>query len=244
MALPLTLVLLPGLDGTEVFFRPLLRALPPWIHPHVVCFPATAPADYPRLLSVVSKALKGISQYHVLGWSFSGPLALMLAAAQPESVQGVILVSTFLRPPRPQYVRLRFAAVTPMIWAIRAGRRLPLWLTQRSGCELWRDKCETWRRVNTRMVAGRIRAVLAVDAREQLRTCPRPVLCLAGRHDRVVPYRNVQDIVRTRPSIRVHMMEGNHFALYTNPTSAAQVIGGFMNVHHPSPPDQQEEGAL
>ena len=35
----MTLVLLPGLDGTEVFFKPLLASLPHWIHPRVVCLP-------------------------------------------------------------------------------------------------------------------------------------------------------------------------------------------------------------
>ena len=38
-AKPKTLVLLPGLDGTEVFFRPLLASLPEWVRPHVVSFP-------------------------------------------------------------------------------------------------------------------------------------------------------------------------------------------------------------
>jgi hypothetical protein len=32
-AKPETLVLLPGLDGTEVFFRPLLASLPEWVRP-------------------------------------------------------------------------------------------------------------------------------------------------------------------------------------------------------------------
>ena len=233
MSSPMTLVLLPGLDGTDVFFRPLLRALSPQIHPHVVCFPSMAATDYPHLLPIVSHALRRVPQYHVLGWSFSGPLALMLANAHPSHVQGVILVSTFVRPPRPQYAHLRFAAVTPMIWAIRAGRRLPLWLATRSASDLWRDKCETWSRVNTREVAGRIKALLTVDARDHLRTCPRPVLCLAGRHDHVVPYRNVQEIVRVRPSTRVQIIEGNHFALYTNPTSVAQAIGEFMGIQDP-----------
>lgn len=44
MSIPATLILLPGLDGTEVFFRPLLAWLPKWITPMVVQFP-TAGAD-------------------------------------------------------------------------------------------------------------------------------------------------------------------------------------------------------
>lgn len=43
---PATLILLPGLDGTDVFFRPLLAALPQWISPIVVQYP---PAGVNRL---------------------------------------------------------------------------------------------------------------------------------------------------------------------------------------------------
>ena len=67
---PATLILLPGLDGTEVFFRPLLAWLPKWMTPMVV-------------------------QFH--------PPALMLAAAEPGQIEGVILASSFVRPPRTTY---------------------------------------------------------------------------------------------------------------------------------------------
>jgi hypothetical protein len=41
-----TLVLLPGLDGTEIFFRPLLAALPTWVKPLVVYGIMTIPIDH------------------------------------------------------------------------------------------------------------------------------------------------------------------------------------------------------
>jgi len=78
------------------------------------------------------------------------------------------------------------------------------------------------------MVAARIRTLLNVDAREHLRSCPHPVLCIAGSHDGVVPLRNVEEIVRVRPSVRVRTIEGRHFAIYTNPTAAANAITEFM----------------
>ncbi|MCS6897224.1 MAG: alpha/beta hydrolase, partial [Nitrospira sp.] len=92
---PATLVLLPGLDGTDVFFRPLLATLPVWIKPTVVQFPTVGANDYPDLLRFVRLTLAERLSYYVLGWSFAGPLALMLAAAEPNRVRGVILASTF-----------------------------------------------------------------------------------------------------------------------------------------------------
>jgi pimeloyl-ACP methyl ester carboxylesterase len=228
MPSPITLVLLPGLDGTDVFFRPLLASLPEWITPHVVQFPQSGANRYSDLLGIVRGEVSQYSSFYVLGSSFSGPLALMLVATEPERVLGVILSTTFVRPPRPIYARLRFAAVAPMIWAIRACRRIPVWLFQGPTDQFRRDTAETWTRVTAGMVAGRIRALLNIDARELLRTCPRPVLCIAGSDDGVVPRQNVEEIVVVRPSVQVRTIEGRHFAIYTNPTAAVAAITEFM----------------
>jgi pimeloyl-ACP methyl ester carboxylesterase len=223
-----TLVLLPGLDGTEVFFKPLLASLPSWVHSHVVCFPPTGASKYAELLAIVREAVSEISNFFVLGSSFGGPLALMLAEAEPYKVKGVILATTFVSPPRQIYARMRFTAITPTIWMLRACRRIPVWLARGPTDQLRLDKAETWRRVSAGIVAARIRALLNVDARELLKDCPVPVLCLAGNGDGVVPERNVEEIVRVRPSVSVQIIQGGHFALYTNATGAASAITEFM----------------
>ena len=152
----------------------------------------------------------------------------MLAAAEPGKIQGVILASSFVRPPRTIYARLRWGAVAPTIWMIRACRRIPVWLSRKPNDRLRKDKTETWKRVKASMVAARIRALLQVDARELLKDCPAPVLCLAGRDDGIVPHSNVKEIACVRPSAQVRMIDGQHFALYTNPTAAVAAITEFM----------------
>jgi len=224
---PPTLVLLPGLDGTEVFFRPLLASLPKWVRSHVMCFPPGA-NDYEDLLAIVREEVSAIPSFYILGLSFGGPLALMLAEAEPEKVKGVILATTFVSPPRRIYVQMRFTAVTPTIWLLRACRRIPVWLSRGSTDQLRLDKAETWRRVSARIVAARIRALLKVDAQKLLRNCRTPVLCIAGSNDGVVPQHNVEEIVRVRPSVYVRIIEGRHFAMYTNPKAAADAITEFM----------------
>jgi hypothetical protein len=54
------------------------------------------------------------------------------------------------------------------------------------------------------------------------------VLCIAGSNDGVVPWRNVEEIVRVRPSVSVRRIKGRHFAIYTNPTAAMEAIIAFM----------------
>ena len=77
------------------------------------------------------------------------------------------------------------------------------------------------------VLAKRVRAILSLDAREHLRRCS-PVLYIAGSHDEVVPRHNVEGIVCVRPSVHVRTIEGRHFAMYTNPKGAADVITEFI----------------
>ena len=223
-----TLLLLPGLDGTEIFFQPLLRALPESVHPVVVRYRTTGERGYGELLDVIRRATDGIPEYFVLGWSFSGPLALMLAVAEPERGRGVILSATFVRPPHSWLRWTGFALVGPVVWSWRVLRRLPLWLV-RPRSDPWRSAtAQTWNRIPAGVLARRLRMIAGVDARLALRACRAPVLHLASSHDAVVPRHNVDEIRFERPSVQVAMIEGRHLAMYTNPQPAALAIVKFM----------------
>ena len=141
-----TLVLLPGLDGTEVFFKPLLAALPKWIKPVVVTYPTSGANHYSDLLTVVQAAVEDSKEFYVLGWSFSGPLALMLAAKERSKVRGVILCASFIRPPLPGLSWLRFAITSPVVHCVRLMRRTTvavLTTAQRIYCAATRQ--QRWR---------------------------------------------------------------------------------------------------
>jgi pimeloyl-ACP methyl ester carboxylesterase len=227
-----TLVLLPGLDGTEIFFQPLLASLPGSVRPLVVNYPQVGRNGYAELLAIVRSAVAEIPECYVLGWSFSGPLALMLATAEPNKVRGVILSATFLRLPRHLLLRLKFALVGPVVWLWRAARRLPLWMLRPRTDPFRRAKSQTWTRVPAGVVAARLRAILEVDARDSLRGCSQPVLNIASSRDEIVPRRNVDEIIRVRPSVKVVTIAGRHLAMYTNPQSATQAIAKFIDEAH------------
>jgi len=220
---PTTLVLLPGLDGTDVFFRPLLRMLPRWVTPIVVRYPPEGANDYEHLLEVAREAVCDLGDYWLLGWSFSGPLAIELARQHGQRVRGVILCSSFVRAPYPILRWCRFAAVGGVLWSIRVARRVPAFLSgRRRG--VWRDKSETWATVSAGTLARRVRALLSVDVSETLRGCETPIVYLASSRDLIVPRRNVEEVARHKPSTRVIVIDGPHMALYTNPQHAANAI--------------------
>jgi pimeloyl-ACP methyl ester carboxylesterase len=224
----ISLVLLPGIDGTDVFFAPLLAALPPWIACRVVTYPPRGGNSYADLLPRVEASARDAGDFFVLGWSFSGPLALMLAAAEPQRVRSVILSASFVRPPHPDLARLRFALIGPAIWLWRAARRLPLWLLRPRSDPFRQAKSQTWRRIGARALAKRVREVMRVDAREALRACRQPVLYIAASRDGIVPRRCLDEILGVRPSVKVVTIEGEHFAMYANPKPAAEAIVAFI----------------
>lgn len=223
-----TLVLLPGLDGTDAMFAPLLDALPPWIRPVVVTYPTTGPNDYADLVPLVQRVVAGTPRFHLLGWSFGGPLAMMTAGANPEAVRGVILCASFARAPRPDLAPWRFAFRPPVVATIRALRRAPALLGGYPTDGMRRARAETWRRVGSGVLSSRARAAFAVDARPHLASCTAPVLYVASSRDRVVPAHNIDDVRAVAQHCEVVTIDGPHLALVTNPGPAAAHIAEFI----------------
>lgn len=226
-----TLVLLPGLDGTEIFFGPLLAQLPPWIDPVVVTYPPTGPNDYDDLAPIVIEAVGKLKEFAVLGWSFGGPLALMVAARMPSRVSAVLLCSTFVTPPHPALVPFRFAMTAPVIAAVRALRRTRLLVPGWASAEMRKAKRMTWRRVNSRVLATRARAAMDVDARRLLAGCRSRVLYLVSTHDEVISRKNLDEVLAHAPQTEIAEIEGPHLALFTNPVQSAGRIAEFLQRH-------------
>lgn len=111
------LLLLSGMDGTGRLFGPLLRALPSSLSPVVGAYPADRPYGYAELLPLVEAAAPAGAEYVVVGESFSGLLALMLAAQRPPGLRGIVLCESFVRSPPNRIDRRRHedksARITP-----------------------------------------------------------------------------------------------------------------------------------
>ncbi len=91
---------MPGLDGTGELFEPFVQALPTTLHPLVMRYPTDEVLDYVALLKRVLPQLPQ-EPYIMLGESFSGPLAILLAHRVPHRPAGLIFCATFASSPRP-----------------------------------------------------------------------------------------------------------------------------------------------
>jgi pimeloyl-ACP methyl ester carboxylesterase len=225
-----TLVLLPGLDGTDVFFRPLMERLPATIRPLPVTYPDAGLHDYRDLFDFASRVLATIPRCVVLATSFSGPLAVMLAAAEPRKVQGLILAATFASSPSGPLTRLRFVIRTPLVALLRFARRLPTWIRCPPQDALRIAKRETWSRVSSYGLAGRARAALGADACETLRRCDQPLLCVTYDRDAVVPSSCADDIQRHCMHARRVTLPGGHLAMFSDPGPLSAEIVRFVEI--------------
>jgi pimeloyl-ACP methyl ester carboxylesterase len=102
-----SLVLLPGLDGTGLLFKPFIDALNGRAQTQVVSYPVDQTLGYTELEDLVRAALPKTGSFVVLGESFSGPIAIRIAADPPEGMVGVILCVTFARNPQPLLAWMR-----------------------------------------------------------------------------------------------------------------------------------------
>ncbi len=222
-----TLVLLPGMDGTGDLFVPLIAALDPSLTPEIVRYP-DVPLDYAGHVAVARERLPNDAPYVLLGESFSGPVAITLAASAPPRLLGVVLCASFVRRPR-----IALQVLRPLVGFVHP-RMVPapiaeLALMGRYATpELRRAHSDCLRTVSRRTLSARLEAVADVDVTETLAGLRLPLLYLRGREDRVVPASAMRLFMRHAPSARVLDIEGPHFLLQTKPRESAAALLEFV----------------
>jgi pimeloyl-ACP methyl ester carboxylesterase len=225
----IALVLLPGLHGNDVQFRPLLAHLPQHIRPITVNYPLDQTLDYAQLLPLVMAALPPEMPFVLLGESFSGPLAIMAAATRPTGLRGVILCATFVRNPlwlRPSWLRV-FAHGYTFYFFAKLTRVSAIFL----GCGSPETRAlydEARVGLKPAVLAHRVRAVLRVDVRRELAACAVPILYLRADRDRLVRRHNLAEISQIRPDVQSSSVEAPHMVLQIEPAAAAAAISEFL----------------
>ncbi len=215
------LVLLPGLDGSGRLFGPFIDSVSDLLEPTPLAYPPDRRWGYDDLLPFVIARLPPGSSI-VLGESFSGPLAVMLAAAAPGRVAAVVLVSSFTHLPVPR----AFATLARWAPAARSPAGVIEFVLTSSGTPLaMRDELlRQVRSLSPRLVERRLRAVFETDTAAMLADLACPVLAIHGRGDRLVPlWWAKRDLGRHR-TVAFRVVEGPHMLLQTSPGAVAAVL--------------------
>jgi len=223
-----TLVLLPGMDGTGQLFAPFLAALGCEIDVKVVRYPNREPLGYAEL-EAVARAVLPEGPFVLLGESFSGPIAIALAASGSPHLKGLVLCCSFARNPRPLFSGLRSLVGVLPVAAAPIGVLSRLLLGRFETPELRAAFGKALEQVSPAALRARLRSVLTFDVSAQLRASTVPTLYLQATCDRVVPAAASQLVSNLKPSTRVVQFDAPHFLLQAASVEAARVVGEFVH---------------
>ena len=224
----MTLVLLPGMDGTGALFEPFIALLGSRFNVKVVHYPTTEPMGYPELEAVARAALPIEGPFVILGESFSGPIAISLAKSYSSQLKGLILCCSFVRNPYPLFSNLKsLVGMLPITIAPKSV--LSYFLLGPFATDALRIALfHAIAQVSPSAFRARLSAVLTVDVSGKFSSLDVPVLYLRASRDRVVPRGASELIARLNPRTNIVQIEAPHFLLQTAPTASAQVVGAFV----------------
>ncbi|MGH6708224.1 MAG: alpha/beta fold hydrolase [Bradyrhizobium sp.] len=203
--------------------------------PHVISFPRDA-NDYGALETYVLRSLPQGQPFVILAESFSGPLALRIAARGHPHLVAVILVASFKSRPVAWIPSFARHIVHPFIFRLPGqilvmrrflfGSSAPVALIVRT--------IDCLKSIDPAVLAGRIKATLSVDATEAFIRCPVPVLYLGGTQDRLITPQTAERLKSLRRDLECVMLDAPHFLLQRAPAAAAKAVTEFLERLNPA----------
>lgn len=226
------LVVLPGLDGTARLlagFADAARAAG-FARVATVAYPTDRTLGYRDLTALARDALPRDEAFVLLGESFSGPIAIALAADPPPNLRGLVLSTTFAKAPVPVPAPLaalaalaRIAPVRTLPTAALSFALLGRWATPALRREL-RDALDT---VAPAVLRARAEAAMRVDVRDRLARIRMPALCLRATGDRLLRPGAHRALCAGLADAREVAIDGPHLLLQTRAPAAVDAIARF-----------------
>jgi len=223
----ITIVLLPGLNGTEGLFKAFIEANTSGFDVLTISYPTHKELSYKSLTSFVLSKLDSINNSYILmGESFSGPLSIFISHQKPSGLIATILVATFVTAPNFKVGRflpwnIGFKLIQPLY-------SLRLMFSKTHNASFIKSISTELQKVSPNVLAGRIQSIFAVDAQSQLKDCKLPMMYFRGKNDFIVPRKNLDKMLSIKPDIKVVEFDTQHFLLQSAPKEAWQAITTFV----------------
>jgi pimeloyl-ACP methyl ester carboxylesterase len=232
----LKLVLLPGMDGTGELFSEFSAALAGEFETATVRYPTEQCLSYSELEGFVRAVCPTSGPFVLLAESYSTPPAIKYAASNPKNLEGLIICAGFASSPMRGWRRFLAKLLAPIMFYIPLPNlAAKLWLTgpdaPPSLVELVRTAVSS---VKPKVLARRLRDVLACEVRPEMGQVTVPVLYLQAKRDRLVSASCFHDLRQIRPQMAVVALEGPHLLLQREPDKAAEAVVQFVRSLRPS----------
>lgn len=224
------LVVLPGLDGTATMHSPFADAVgAAFDSVAVISYPPDQALDYAALETLVRADLPSGAPFVLLGESFSGPIALSIAANPPRNLIGLVLSTTFAESPAPLFSPFasftRLAPVRALPLSLLSWWLLGRWTTPQLEAAL-RGALLT---VTPAVLRFRAATALRAKALVNCRAISVPVLYLRATNDRLLSQRAARQIASAIPHCTTVDITGPHLLLQAAPQACARAVSEFAS---------------
>lgn len=223
--------ILPGLDGTTRMLRGFMPAVrQSFASVEAVAYPTDVVLDYRELETMARDVLPRHAPFVLLGESFSGPIAISIAADPPPNLIGLVLSTTFARAPVPllsPFASLtRFAPVRALPTAVLSAVLLGRWSTPALRLELEKALGE----VAPGVLRARAATAMRIDITDRLARIAVPTLSLMANHDRLLRAGAGRQLVDNIADVRQIAFDGPHLLLQTRTDECAEAIAHFASI--------------
>ena len=224
------ILLLPGMDGSGELLREFVGALPVGVETTVVHYPGDHVLTYAELEELVRAAIPVGEEFVLLAESYSTPLAIRVAAKQPEGLRALVLCSGFASSPVRGWLRdvammlplrtLRVVFPETMVRWLMVGWDAPQALVSVVASEV------DW--VEPHVLAARVREVLSCNVDAELAKVAVPIQYLRAAEDRLVAVECLEEILMIQPGTAVTVLDGPHLLLQREPVASAARVVEFL----------------
>ncbi|CAK8713820.1 Pimeloyl-ACP methyl ester carboxylesterase [Candidatus Electrothrix laxa] len=230
------IILLPGMDGTGILFRPFVQELAQHISEdifqkitvQVISYPCDQKLSYGELIDYVRSRLPAEEEVILVAESFSGPIGYALAAEQPNMIQAVIFVATFLSPPK-GLVWMMPSHLMALVMKIP----LPAFLLKQILFEqnvtdetviLFKDAL---RKVKRTVLATRMDEITNLHLEKQVLEIP--CSYIRAKNDRLISGSHVDEFRSIAPQLTVSEISGPHFIMQARHRECVQVALKYID---------------
>lgn len=220
------LLLLPGLNGSNRLFAPLLACLPSDLTVECLELPGHGAQDYPSLADALQPRL-GSEPFVLLGESFSGPLARELAQRSPAGLKGVVFAATFASRPNLLLGLLRLTPLPPPALLARSALIRRFCVGAEASPELVTLIADEIRRMPAALVRARLKVLSELS--EPGAALSSPCLSLIPTNDRLVSRSARTGVAHGCANFRTKEIAGPHFLLQSRAEQCAEAIVEFLN---------------
>lgn len=216
------LILLPGMDGTGLLFKPFLDIFTQEVETEIISYPCDEKLSYLQLVSYVHDKLPKSGDYALLAESFSGPIAYEVSKIASKRLKKIIFVASFIESPN------KILCVTKHIpFYFLIPKKLPKFilnflLGKLSNSSLFDLMNNSLSKVSSEVLEFRIKEMAHLPKP----TKPIGLKCIyiEAKNDRLVAEKKSITIENLAEDFTRYKIDGSHFILQVNPKACSKII--------------------